>query len=36
MKSAAFYFLQKQYAAAIAEFNQTLSIDPEDLQAHTI
>jgi Flp pilus assembly protein TadD len=27
-------FLQKQYAAAITEFNQTLSIDPEDLQAH--
>ena len=27
-------FLQKKYAAAIAEFDQTLSIDPEDLQAH--
>jgi tetratricopeptide (TPR) repeat protein len=27
-------FLQKKYAAAIVEFNQTLSIDPEDLQAH--
>ena len=27
-------FLQKKYDAAIAEFNQTLSIDPEDLQAH--
>jgi Tfp pilus assembly protein PilF len=27
-------FLQKKYAAAIAEFHQTLSIDPEDLQAH--
>jgi Flp pilus assembly protein TadD len=27
-------FLQKRYANAVAEFNQTLSIDPEDLQAH--
>jgi tetratricopeptide (TPR) repeat protein len=27
-------FLQKKYAAAVAEFNQTLSIDAEDLQAH--
>jgi tetratricopeptide (TPR) repeat protein len=27
-------FLQKKYAAAVAEFNQTLAIDPEDLQAH--
>jgi tetratricopeptide (TPR) repeat protein len=27
-------FLQKKYAEAVAEFNQTLSIDPEDLQAH--
>jgi tetratricopeptide (TPR) repeat protein len=27
-------FLQKKYAADIAEFHQTLSIDPEDLQAH--
>jgi Flp pilus assembly protein TadD len=27
-------FLQKRYADAIAEFNETLSIDPEDLQAH--
>jgi tetratricopeptide (TPR) repeat protein len=27
-------FLQKKYAAAINEFDQTLSIDPEDLQAH--
>jgi tetratricopeptide (TPR) repeat protein len=27
-------FLQKRYADAVAEFQQTLSIDPEDLQAH--
>ena len=27
-------FLQKRYAAAVKEFEQTLSIDPEDLQAH--
>jgi tetratricopeptide (TPR) repeat protein len=27
-------FLQRRYAAAIAEFHETLSIDPEDLQAH--
>ena len=27
-------FLQKKYSEAVAEFNQTLSIDPEDLQAH--
>jgi Flp pilus assembly protein TadD len=27
-------FLQKKYAEAVTEFNQTLSIDPEDLQAH--
>jgi tetratricopeptide (TPR) repeat protein len=27
-------FLQKKYAEAVAEFDQTLSIDPEDLQAH--
>jgi tetratricopeptide (TPR) repeat protein len=27
-------FLQKKYAAAVTEFNQTLAIDPEDLQAH--
>jgi tetratricopeptide (TPR) repeat protein len=27
-------FLQKKYAEAVAEFIQTLSIDPEDLQAH--
>jgi Flp pilus assembly protein TadD len=27
-------FLQKKYAEAVNEFNQTLSIDPEDLQAH--
>src|SRR5258707_13201152 len=28
------WFLQKKYGAAINEFDQTLSIDPEDLQAH--
>jgi tetratricopeptide (TPR) repeat protein len=27
-------FLKRQYAAAIDEFTQVLSIDPEDLQAH--
>jgi tetratricopeptide (TPR) repeat protein len=27
-------FLKREYAAAIAEFTQVLSIDPEDLQAH--
>jgi tetratricopeptide (TPR) repeat protein len=27
-------FLQKRYADAVEEFEQTLSIDPEDLQAH--
>jgi Flp pilus assembly protein TadD len=27
-------FLQKRYADAVQEFEQTLSIDPEDLQAH--
>jgi tetratricopeptide (TPR) repeat protein len=27
-------FLQKRYAAAVKEFEKTLSIDPEDLQAH--
>src|SRR5579859_8113967 len=27
-------FLQKKYGEAVAEFNQTLLIDPEDLQAH--
>jgi tetratricopeptide (TPR) repeat protein len=27
-------FLQKRYADALKEFEQTLSIDPEDLQAH--
>ena len=27
-------FLQKRYADAVKEFEQTLSIDPEDLQAH--
>jgi tetratricopeptide (TPR) repeat protein len=27
-------FLQKKYAAAIKEFEQVLTIDPEDLQAH--
>src|SRR5215471_16868164 len=27
-------FLQKKYQDAILEFQQTLSIDPEDLQAH--
>jgi tetratricopeptide (TPR) repeat protein len=28
------YFLQKKYADAVKEFEVTLSIDPEDLQAH--
>ena len=28
------YYLQKRYTDAVAEFQQTLSIDPEDLQAH--
>jgi len=28
------YFLQKKYADAVREFEVTLSIDPEDLQAH--
>ena len=28
------YFLQKKYSDAIKEFQQTLTIDPEDLQAH--
>src|SRR5260370_3333234 len=27
-------FLQKRYADAVKEFEQTISIDPEDLQAH--
>jgi len=27
-------FLQKRYADAVAEFEQTLAVDPEDLQAH--
>jgi Tfp pilus assembly protein PilF len=27
-------FLQKRYADAVAEFQQTLGVDPEDLQAH--
>jgi Tfp pilus assembly protein PilF len=27
-------FLKRQYAAAVEEFKQVLSIDPEDLQAH--
>jgi tetratricopeptide (TPR) repeat protein len=27
-------FLQKKYAEAIPEFEQVLSIDPEDVQAH--
>jgi len=27
-------FLKKQYAEAVKEFEKTLSIDPEDLQAH--
>ena len=28
------FFLQKRYADAVKQFEQTLSIDPEDLQAH--
>jgi Flp pilus assembly protein TadD len=28
------YFLQKRYADAVKEYEQTLLIDPEDLQAH--
>jgi tetratricopeptide (TPR) repeat protein len=28
------YFLQKKYSEAVKEFETTLSIDPEDLQAH--
>ncbi len=28
------FFLQRRYADAVKEFEQTLSIDPEDLQAH--
>ena len=28
------YFLQKKYTDAVKEFQQTLAIDPEDLQAH--
>ena len=28
------YFLQKKYADAVKEFEATLAIDPEDLQAH--
>jgi Flp pilus assembly protein TadD len=28
------YFLQKKYSDAVQEFETTLSIDPEDLQAH--
>jgi tetratricopeptide (TPR) repeat protein len=28
------YFLEKKYAEAVREFEVTLSIDPEDLQAH--
>src|SRR5712691_369436 len=28
------FFLQKRYAGAVKEFEATLSIDPEDLQAH--
>jgi len=31
---AALLFLQKRYTDAVKEFGQTLSIDPEDLQAH--
>jgi tetratricopeptide (TPR) repeat protein len=27
-------FLEKRYADAVTQFEQTLSIDPEDLQAH--
>jgi tetratricopeptide (TPR) repeat protein len=27
-------FLEKRYADAVAEFEKTLAIDPEDLQAH--
>src|SRR5213078_1347746 len=27
-------FLEKRYADAVAEFEKTLTIDPEDLQAH--
>jgi tetratricopeptide (TPR) repeat protein len=28
------YFLQKNYSNAVKEFETTLTIDPEDLQAH--
>jgi tetratricopeptide (TPR) repeat protein len=28
------YFLQKKYSDAVKEFETTLTIDPEDLQAH--
>ncbi len=28
------YFLQKKYSSAVKEFETTLTIDPEDLQAH--
>ncbi|HEY6944744.1 MAG TPA: tetratricopeptide repeat protein, partial [Candidatus Acidoferrum sp.] len=28
------FFLEKRYADAVAEFEKTLAIDPEDLQAH--
>jgi tetratricopeptide (TPR) repeat protein len=28
------YFLQKRYAEAVAEFQKTIAIDPEDLQAN--
>ena len=28
------YFLQRKYADAVAQFQKTLKIDPEDLQAH--
>jgi tetratricopeptide (TPR) repeat protein len=28
------YFLEKRYAEAVKEYEQTLLIDPEDLQAH--
>jgi hypothetical protein len=27
-------FLQRKYGAAVAEFDQTLAVDPEDLEAH--
>jgi len=34
MNLARVLFLQKRYADAVKEFQQALSIDPEDLQAH--